>query len=58
MIEDKVTNGDWNPIKMRKTRPSISHLMFADDLILILEALVQLFNLITECLQGYVQPLV
>lgn len=34
---DAVNNGDWNPLKFGREGPSISHLMFADDIILIAE---------------------
>lgn len=37
-IMDAVKNGDWNPLKFGRGGPSISHLMFADDIILIAEA--------------------
>lgn len=37
-INNSVAEGDWHPIKVTRGGPDISHLMFADDLILMGEA--------------------
>ncbi|QHN83883.1 putative mitochondrial protein [Arachis hypogaea] len=38
LIMEGVDNGSWNPMRAGRNGPQISHLMFADDLILFVEA--------------------
>lgn len=34
MIAEEVDRGNWHPIKVGRNDPEISHVMFADDLLL------------------------
>lgn len=34
LIKHAILNGDWNPVKLNRSGPPISHLLFADGLIL------------------------
>lgn len=34
LIEEAVKKGRWRPVKFSRTGPAISHLFFADDLVL------------------------
>lgn len=40
-IKDAVTDGTWSPIKFGRGRPSISHLFFADNIVLVSEATLE-----------------
>lgn len=40
-INFAISNGEWKPIKMGRNGPSLSHLFFADDMVLFGEASVE-----------------
>jgi len=37
-IEEACRSGNWKPIRLIRNGPEISHLMFADDVVLFVEA--------------------
>nr|XP_025681707.1 uncharacterized protein LOC112783135 [Arachis hypogaea] len=53
LIEDKVVKGEWRPFRIGKHGLSISHLMFADDLILFGEAFCIQMEVIKSCLDKF-----
>lgn len=53
IIMDKVNEGTWKPMKAGRNGPSISHLMFADDLLLFSEASQNQMNIILDCLNMF-----
>ncbi|XP_016178430.1 uncharacterized protein LOC107620837 [Arachis ipaensis] len=53
LIEDMVEVGDWRPFLFRIRGPIISHLMFADDLMLFAEASSTQMMKIMGCLQRF-----
>lgn len=52
-IADAVNDGSWQPLKFGRGSPSMSHLMFADDIILISEASLTCVQKIMEILQRF-----
>ncbi|XP_061368484.1 uncharacterized protein LOC133311446 [Gastrolobium bilobum] len=50
LIMDEVGKKNWKPIKAGRSGPQISHLMFADDIILFAEASLSQFACISDCL--------
>lgn len=52
-IQALVDNGEWKPIKVKRDCPGISHVFFADDIILFAEASVSQVKLINKCLREF-----
>lgn len=52
-IEDAVGRKDWRPIRLSKNGPPISHLFFADDLVLFAEASLSQVDIIGRCLDSF-----
>lgn len=52
-IQQAVTNGQWKTIKLANDCPSISHLSFADDLLLVREASVEQARLMNSILTDF-----
>ncbi|XP_061342522.1 uncharacterized protein LOC133288718 [Gastrolobium bilobum] len=50
LIAQRVGSGVWKPIRVCRVGPAVSHLMFADDIVLFSEASVQQMQIIMECL--------
>ncbi|XP_016168765.1 uncharacterized protein LOC107611342 [Arachis ipaensis] len=48
-----VDHGFWKPIRLKKDGPPISHLCFADDIILFAEANLEQANVINKCLEAF-----
>lgn len=53
MIGTAVELGLWKPIKLRRVSPELSHLTFADDLILFAEASLDQVEVISTCLNMF-----
>lgn len=53
IISDRVSGGMWKPMRAERNGPLISHLMFADDLILITEANERQMECVLECLNKF-----
>jgi hypothetical protein len=53
MILQAVNDGEWKGIKVGRSGPSISHLMFADDLLLFGQATEQQMNCVTRILDQF-----
>ncbi|XP_075508178.1 uncharacterized protein LOC142545090 [Primulina tabacum] len=53
IICQAVSNGSWKPIRLSRNGPPISHLLFADDMVLYAEASIELLNIILECLNSF-----
>ena len=49
IIQHAVSIGKWRPIKLSRTGPQLSHLFFADDLILFVEAAKDQILTIMDC---------
>ena len=52
-IEFSVANKDWKPIRLSRGGPSLSHVCFADDLILFAEASVSQIRVIRKVLETF-----
>lgn len=52
LINVKVGNGKWKPIRIGRNGPALSHLLFADDLVLFAEASVNQIRVILDCLNN------
>lgn len=55
LIADHVEAGYWKPMRVGRIGPQISHLMFADDLLLFLEASVEQCYNVLHCLEEFCQ---
>lgn len=53
MIEEEVDGKRWHPIRAGRNRPSISHLMFADDLLLFGKATNDNMRCVMEVLNNF-----
>ena len=53
MFKQLVRQGRWKPIPISSNGPMISHLMFADDMVLFAEASVEQLDLILSCLDDF-----
>ncbi|KAL4299447.1 hypothetical protein AHAS_Ahas17G0101800 [Arachis hypogaea] len=53
LIEEKVNIGDWIPMKAGRQGPHISHLLFADDLVLFMEASPEQMRIAMESLEEF-----
>lgn len=53
MIQDKVDSKVWCPIRISRRGPSISHLFFADDLMLFARASHDQMELIKHCINDF-----
>lgn len=49
LIAEEVSKNNWKPIKLGRRCPPISHLFFADDLVLFAEASIEQMNVIMSC---------
>ena len=54
LINHAVSEGRWKPIKLSKYGPPISHLSFADDLLLFAKATTYQIEVIMDCLDKFV----
>lgn len=54
-IEEKVSSGEWQPIQLSRERPKLSHICFADDVILFAKADISQACVVRECLQSFCQ---
>lgn len=54
-IQSKVDCGAWKPIHVSKGRPALSHLLFADDVLLFCEASVQQVQVVMRALDEFCQ---
>ncbi|KAK3221018.1 hypothetical protein Dsin_014988 [Dipteronia sinensis] len=50
IINQKRTEGSWKPVKISRKCPAISHMFFADDLILFGQASMQQAQVMKDCL--------
>ena len=48
---EECAKGNWKPLKLSRDGPPISHLFFADDLVLFAEAGTDQVELIRDCLR-------
>ena len=53
LIQTHISNGSWRPIRLNKGGPPLSHLFFADDLIIFAEARLDQVQVINECLSNF-----
>lgn len=44
---------EWKPVKASKSGPFLSHLFFADDLVLFAEASIEQVQVISQCLEAF-----
>ena len=56
MIEERVENKSWQPMRVDKKGPLISHLKFVDDLLLFAESSPSQMVEILDCLNLFCQP--
>jgi len=52
-IDQAVAQGRWKPIQLASNGLKLSHLFFADDLILFAEASMDQVQVINDCLEGF-----
>lgn len=52
-IQDAVNNGIWCPLKFGRGGPSVSHLLFADDILLITKALLSNAQVLVDILERF-----
>ncbi|KAJ7949853.1 Ribonuclease H [Quillaja saponaria] len=53
MIQDSVANSEWTPVKTSRAGLTISHLFFADDLLLFSKASINQLAVVWSCLQNF-----
>lgn len=53
IIQSLVDKGEWKPIRISKNGPPISHLFFADDVLLFCEASVSQVQLLASTMQRF-----
>lgn len=53
MINHSIREGLWKPIKLSRHGPTISHLMFADDMVLFAEASTEQIQTVLQCLNKF-----
>lgn len=53
LIQKEVTNGAWKPVVLSRGGPPISHLFFADDLLLFGEASSEQIGVMRSCLENF-----
>ncbi|XP_038688673.1 uncharacterized protein LOC119987842 [Tripterygium wilfordii] len=53
IINRAVSQGAWVPIKLSRQGPNLSHLFFADDLVLFAEASIDQMNVVQDCLRTF-----
>lgn len=53
IINDSIESKHWRPIKVSRGGPQISHLFFADDLLLFVEASCNQMRVINDCLANF-----
>lgn len=53
LIDDQVRNGSWNPVKISREGPVISHLFFADDILLFTKASHSQVQLVTKVMEDF-----
>ena len=53
LIHLTMTRGRWKPIQVSRSGPHLSHLFFADDLILFVEASIDQIKVMMECLETF-----
>ncbi|CAN1312873.1 Putative ribonuclease H protein At1g65750, partial [Linum perenne] len=53
MIINRVEDGSWQPIRVARDSEALSHIFFADDLILFSTATVRQAQLISDCLEAF-----
>lgn len=53
MILQRVNNGSWKPIKAARGSPPISHLFFADHLMLFAHASIEQMSMIHSCIEEF-----
>ncbi|XVF22870.1 hypothetical protein REPUB_Repub12eG0208500 [Reevesia pubescens] len=50
LIDNSVQNGEWQPLKLSRDGPLISHIFFADDLVLFGRASIEQCEVMLDCL--------
>lgn len=53
LILDGIHNGSWKPISICRGRLILSHLMFADDNVLFVDASLEQMQVIKKCLDAF-----
>ena len=53
LIQSNISSGNWRPIRLNKGGPPLSHLFFADDLIIFAEARLDQVQVIKDCLNAF-----
>ncbi|CAL1371641.1 unnamed protein product [Linum trigynum] len=52
-IDEAVSNGQWKPVRLTNAGPPLTHLFFADDLLLFAEAEKRQIRVIKQCLEDF-----
>ena len=53
LIQSNISSGNWRLIRLNKGGPPLSHLFFADDLIIFAEARLDQVQVIKDCLNAF-----
>ncbi|KAK4280376.1 hypothetical protein QN277_012007 [Acacia crassicarpa] len=53
LIQERISHGGWRPINLSRGGPPISHLFFADDVVLFVEAAVNQAEEVRNCLDYF-----
>ena len=53
LIQEQMNNGSWKPIRLNSNGPPISHLFFADDLVIFAEASLNQVRIIKKCMTAF-----